>query len=198
MQLTIRSYWQKISNHVSERHPLVYKVTSYNSSYYKKSMHLHLGFVWPQWCAVVLCFHCVWWQVTQWSCSLVVPLTAVLSFLPWHSRSPVTNHSYSHTTESKQALSTKNEGKQVATVHKHTHPHPFNGSLSGTTWVSQYQKGKTIRILLKQEAVSGSGICKSVPCSRQITILAPHHSVFYRPDALPATQPTASKHWRPK
>ena len=25
---------------------------------------------------------------------------------------------------------------------------------------------------------------------------APHHSVFYRPDALPATQPTASKHWR--
>ena len=24
---------------------------------------------------------------------------------------------------------------------------------------------------------------------------APHHSVFYRPDALPATQPTASKHW---
>jgi len=22
---------------------------------------------------------------------------------------------------------------------------------------------------------------------------APHHSVFYRPDALPATQPTASK-----
>jgi len=25
---------------------------------------------------------------------------------------------------------------------------------------------------------------------------APHHSVFYRLDALPATQPTASKHWR--
>jgi len=23
---------------------------------------------------------------------------------------------------------------------------------------------------------------------------APHHPVFYRPDALPATQPTASKH----
>jgi len=123
MQLTIRSYWQKISNHVSERHPLVYKVTSYNSSYYKKSMHLHLGFVRPHWCAVVLCFHCVWWQVTQRSCSLVVPLTAVLSFLPWHSRSPVTNHSYNHTTESKQALSMKNEGKQVATVHKHTHTH---------------------------------------------------------------------------
>ena len=25
---------------------------------------------------------------------------------------------------------------------------------------------------------------------------APHHSHFYRPDALPAAQPTASKHWR--
>jgi len=25
----------------------------------------------------------------------------------------------------------------------HTHTHPFNGPLSGTTWVSRYQKGKT-------------------------------------------------------
>ena len=29
---------------------------------------------------------------------------------------------------------------------------------------------------------------------RQITTPAPHHSSFYGPDALPATQPTASKH----
>jgi len=46
--------------------------------------------------------------------------------------------------------------------------------------------------------VGGSGIswaiCKSAPSSRQITMPAPHHSVFYRPDALPAAQPTASKH----
>ena len=76
--------------------------------------------------------------------------------------------------------------------------HPFNGPLSGTTRVSRYQKGKTIWILLKQETVSGSGIswatCKTAPRSRQITTPAPHHSVFYRPDALPAAQPTASKH----
>ena len=26
--------------------------------------------------------------------------------------------------------------------HTHTHTHPFNGPLSGTTWVSRYQKGK--------------------------------------------------------
>ena len=40
------------------------------------------------------------------------------------------------------------------------------------------------------------GICKSASRSRQITTPAPHHSVFYRPDALAAAQPTASKHWR--
>ena len=43
---------------------------------------------------------------------------------------------------------------------------------------------------MKKETVSGSGIswaiCKSAPSSRQITMPAPHHSVFYRPDALPA------------
>jgi len=48
--------------------------------------------------------------------------------------------------------------------------------------------------------MSGSGISwatgKSAPRSRQITTLASHHSVFYRPDALPAAQPTVSKHWR--
>ena len=60
------------------------------------------------------------------------------------------------------------------------------------------RKVKPIWILLKQETVSGSGIswdiCKSAPHSRQITTPAPHRSVFYRPDALPAAQPTASKH----
>jgi len=29
------------------------------------------------------------------------------------------------------------------TINKTTHTHPFNGPLSGTTWVSRYQKGKT-------------------------------------------------------
>jgi len=83
-------------------------------------------------------------------------------------------------------------------THTHTNTHPFNGPFSGTTRVSQYQKGKPIWILLKQETVSGSciswAICKSAPRSRQITTPAPHHSVFYRPDALPVAQPTASKH----
>ena len=82
-----------------------------------------------------------------------------------------------------------------------THTHPFNGPLSGTIpgWAGT-RKVKPIWILLEQQTVSGTGIswaiCKSAPCSRQITMPAPHHSVYYRPDALPAAKPTASKHWR--
>jgi len=65
---------------------------------------------------------------------------------------------------------------------------PFFPGLPG--WAGT-RKVKPIWILLKQETVSGSGIswavCKSAPRCRQITMPAPHHSVFYRPDALPAT-----------
>ena len=66
-------------------------------------------------------------------------------------------------------------------------------------WAST-RKVTPIWIFVKQETVSGSGIrwavYKSAPRSRQITTPAPLYSVFYRPDALPAAQPTASKHWR--
>ena len=77
---------------------------------------------------------------------------------------------------------------------------PFNGFFPGLPGWAGTRKVKPIWILLKLETVSGNGIswaiCKSAPHSRQITTLSPHHSVFYRPDALPASQPTASKHWR--
>jgi len=56
---------------------------------------------------------------------------------------------------------------------------------------------KPIWILLKQETVSGSGIswavCKSAPRSIQITTPAPHHSVFYRPDAQPFLPPNQQR-----
>ena len=87
-------------------------------------------------------------------------------------------------------------------THTHTHTHPFNGPLSGTTRVSRYQKGKTSLDFTEARDSEWGGIswaiCKSAPRSRQITTPAPHHSVFYRPDAFPAAQPTASKHWRQK
>ena len=66
-------------------------------------------------------------------------------------------------------------------------------------WAST-RKVKSIWISLKQETMSSSGIswaiCKYAPHSRQITMPANYHSVFYRLDALPAAQPTESKHWR--
>jgi len=50
------------------------------------------------------------------------------------------------------------------------------------TRVSLYQKSKTNLDILEQETMSGSGISwaiyKSAPCPRQITMPAPHHSVF--------------------
>jgi len=76
--------------------------------------------------------------------------------------------------------------------------HPFNGPVPGTTRVSRYQKGKSNLDFTEARESGCSGIswaiCKSAPGSRQITMPALHQSVFYRPDALPAAQPTASKH----
>jgi len=69
--------------------------------------------------------------------------------------------------------------QQRQSTHTHTHKHPFNGPFSGTTRVSQYQKGNT-NLDFTEETVSGSGIswAKSAPYSRQTTTPAPHHSVF--------------------
>jgi len=61
--------------------------------------------------------------------------------------------------------------------------------------VSWYQKGKTNvdYIEARDSEWLSWAICKSAPRPRQITMSAPHHSVFYRPDALPDTQSTALK-----
>ena len=87
-------------------------------------------------------------------------------------------------------------------THTHTHTHTrLTALFPGLPGRASTRKVKPISILPKQETVSGSGIswaiCKPAPSSRQITTPVPHHSIFYTPDALPATQPTASKLWRP-
>ena len=79
-------------------------------------------------------------------------------------------------------------------------PHPFNGPFSGTTQVSRYQKGKTN--LDFTEARDSEWQWHQLGLMQVCTLLQTdnHTSTpplsFYRPDALPAAQPTASKHWR--
>ena len=83
---------------------------------------------------------------------------------------------------------------------KDTHTPVLTALCPGLPRWAGTRKVKPIWILLEQETVSGNdiswAICKSTHRSRQMTMPAPHHSVFYRPDALPVAQPTVSKHWR--
>ena len=85
--------------------------------------------------------------------------------------------------------------RSVHGTHTHTR---LTALFPGVPRSAGTRKAKPIWILLEQETVSGSGIswaiCKSASRSRQITMPVPHHSIFYRPDALPAAQPTVSKH----
>ena len=79
------------------------------------------------------------------------------------------------------------------------HTHPFNSPFSGTTRVSRYQKGKTN--LDFTEARESEWQWHQLGHMQVCTLLqtdnhaSNHHSVFYRPDALPAAQPRASKQW---
>jgi len=82
----------------------------------------------------------------------------------------------------------------------YTHAHPLNGPLSGTTQASWYQKGKTN--LDFTEARDSEWQWHQLGHMQVCTLLQTDNhantspfSFFYRPDALPAAQPTASKHW---
>ena len=79
--------------------------------------------------------------------------------------------------------------------------HLFNGLFSRTSWLSQPRKMNHSGFYWSKRWWGGSGISWTIcisfaPCSRQTTMPVPHHSDFYKPDALPAAQPTTSKHWR--
>ena len=83
----------------------------------------------------------------------------------------------------------------------HTHTHLFNGPLSGTTQVSRYQKGKTNLYFTEARdsewqwhQLGHMHVCISLQTDNHAN--TPLLKFFYRPDALPATQPTASQHWR--
>jgi len=75
------------------------------------------------------------------------------------------------------------------------HTHTFNGPFSGTTRVSQYQKGKTN--LDFTEARDSEWQWHQLDQMQVCTLLQTNNHAStppLMPDALPAAQPTASKH----
>jgi len=85
-------------------------------------------------------------------------------------------------------------------THTHTHTHPFNGPVSGTTRVSRYQKGKTNVDFAEARDSEWQWhqlehkimqVCTSLQTDNHAST---SQLSFYRPDALTAAQPTASKH----
>jgi len=90
--------------------------------------------------------------------------------------------------------------KKISTSSKNRHP--FNGLLSWTTWVTwvgRHQKAKSYLDFNKARdngvavASAGPQYKSFAPCSRQIIMSEPHHSIFYRLDAVPDAKPTVSK-----
>ena len=77
----------------------------------------------------------------------------------------------------------------------------FNGPSSGITWVSRYQKGKKTNLDFT-EARDSEWQWHQLGHMQVCTSLQTHKHAstpplnFYRPDALSATQPTASTNWR--
>ena len=83
-------------------------------------------------------------------------------------------------------------------VHTHINTHPFNGPFSGTTRVSRYQKGKTNvgftdarNSEWQWHQLGHVQVCTALQTNNH-TSTPPLN--FYRLDALPADQPSASKH----
>ena len=79
------------------------------------------------------------------------------------------------------------------------HTHPFNGPFSGTTQVSRYQKGKTNLDFTEARdsecqwhQLGHMQVCISLQTDNHAS--TPSLKFFYRLDALPAAQPTASGH----
>jgi len=90
------------------------------------------------------------------------------------------------------------ELKAVGVAIAHIHTHPFNCPFSGTTQVSREQKGKTNLDFTEAKdskwqwhQLGHMQVCTSLQTDNHASTPP---LCFYRPDALPAAQPTASKH----
>jgi len=98
---------------------------------------------------------------------------------------------------------TSNDNMMPPIAHRISHATQKPGSLSWTTWVSRYQKGKTNLDFTEArdsewqwQQLGRMQVCTSLQTDNHTS--TPPLS-FYRPDALPAAKPTASTHsWRKK
>ena len=84
--------------------------------------------------------------------------------------------------------------KRFKTTKTPTLPQPFYGPFSATTRVSRCQK-RTPGLYGARQTHWPSGWAPSILTNQCPPAPSP---IFYRPDALPAAQPTVSKHWRLK
>ena len=124
---------------------------------------------------------------------VTVGLNTIIIYLFHECRSRCRFQSYQRITAHRQIILHHTHAR----THTHTHAHlmalcPGLPGWAGTRKVNQsgfyWSKRQCVAVEISW------AICKSAPRSTQITTPAPHRAVFYRPDALPATQP--SKHWR--
>ena len=125
-------------------------------------------------------------------------LTCRQSVFKWH-QSNTLSKSFTHKMTAETSL------HRYGTKLRHCRPmcillQPFNGLFSRTTWVSRYQKGKTNLDFTgardsewQWHQLSHMQVCTSLQTDNHASTPP---LCFYRPDALPAAQPTASKHWR--
>jgi len=80
---------------------------------------------------------------------------------------------------------------------------PLNRLFSRTTWASRHHTDKPFWILMKQEMMGWQWHHLDHTQIIYTSLYTDNHArtsplSFYRPDALPAAQPPASKHWRRK
>ena len=107
----------------------------------------------------------------------------VFCYVLWHFKPLVCRSSFTIANERKTHAYLASTRCGVNSI-KYTHTQPFNGSLSVTTRVSRYQKGKTNLDFTEARdsewqwhQLDDMQVC-SAPRSRQITTPAPHQSVF--------------------
>ena len=112
-----------------------------------------------------------------------------------HTHAPVTSSQSTYITATHTHARTHTRHSKVTTLYN---THPLNGRLSRTTQVSRYQKRKTNLDFTgardsewQWHQLGHMQVCTLLQTDNHAS--TPPLS-FYRPDALPATLPTASKH----